>query len=69
MPVLPLVASTIVVRPGSIRPSRSAASIMATPIRSLTEPPGLNISSLREDLALPPSGASRVSCTIGVRPT
>ena len=46
MPVLPLVASTIVVRPGSIRPSFSAASIMATPIRSLTEPPGLYISSL-----------------------
>ncbi len=46
IPVLPLVASTIVVRPGSIRPSASAASIMATPMRSLTEPPGLNISSL-----------------------
>jgi hypothetical protein len=46
MPVLPLVASTIVVRPGSIRPSASAASIIATPMRSLTEPPGLNISSL-----------------------
>ncbi len=46
MPVLPLVASTIVVRPGSIRPSASAASIIATPIRSLTDPPGLNISSL-----------------------
>ena len=46
MPVLPLVASTIVVRPGSIRPSRSAASIIATPMRSLTEPPGLSASSL-----------------------
>ena len=40
-PVLPLVASTIVVRPGSIRPSRSAASIIATPMRSFTLPPGL----------------------------
>ena len=46
MPVLPLVASTIVVRPGSMRPSRSAASIIATPMRSLTLPPGLNASSL-----------------------
>ena len=68
MPVLPLVASTIVVRPGSIRPSRSAASIMATPIRSLTEPPGLSISSFAKTWLCTP-GASRVSCTIGVRPT
>ena len=45
IPVLPLVASTIVVRPGSIRPSASAASIIATPILSLTLPPGLNASS------------------------
>jgi hypothetical protein len=67
MPVLPLVASTIVVRPGSIRPSASAAAIIATPMRSLTEPPGLSISSLAK---IPtPSGAMRVSCTIGVRPT
>ena len=41
MPVLPEVASTMVVRPGSIRPSASAASIMATPMRSLTLPAGL----------------------------
>ena len=68
MPVLPLVASTIVVRPGSIRPSASAASIIATPMRSLTEPPGLNISSLANSWA-GESGSSRVSCTIGVRPT
>jgi hypothetical protein len=46
IPVLPEVASTIVVRPGSIRPSASAASIMATPMRSFTEPPGLKASSL-----------------------
>src|ERR1044071_2638957 len=58
MPVLPLVASTTVVRPGSIRPSFSAASIIATPIRSLTDPPGLNISSLPKT-APPPSGARR----------
>src|SRR3954447_16298269 len=68
MPVLPLVASTIVVRPGSIRPSRSAASTIATPIRSLTDPPGLNISSLPK-IAPPPDGVMRVSWTIGVRPT
>src|SRR5215203_6019524 len=67
MPVLPEVASTIVVRPGSIRPSRSAACTMATPIRSLTEPPGLYISSLANRVA-PASGARRLSCTIGVRP-
>src|SRR5215213_5160578 len=67
MPVFPLVASTIVVRPGSIRPSASAASIIATPMRSLTEPPGLNISSFANSSA--PSGAIRVSWTIGVRPT
>src|SRR4051794_33340433 len=68
MPVFPLVASTIVVRPGSMRPSRSAASIMATPMRSLTEPPGLYISSLPNTSA-PPSGARRANWTIGVRPT
>ncbi len=68
MPVLPLVASTIVVRPGSMRPSASAAATMATPMRSLTEPPGLYISSLAKTCA-PPSGASRLSWTIGVRPT
>ena len=69
MPVLPLVASTIVVRPGSIRPSASAASIMATPIRSFTEPPGLNISSLANSAPRRRRASSRVSCTIGVRPT
>src|SRR3954453_11287258 len=68
IPVLPLVASTIVVRPGSIRPSASAASIIATPMRSLTDPPGLSISSLaNSDPGA--SGASRVNWTIGVRPT
>ena len=41
MPVLPEVDSTIVLRPGSIRPSASAASIIATPMRSFTEPAGL----------------------------
>src|SRR5438132_5404521 len=44
-PVLPDVASTIS-PPGLRRPSRSAASIIATPMRSLTEPPGLKNSAL-----------------------
>ena len=69
MPVLPDVASTIVVRPGSIAPSRSAASSMATPIRSFTEPPGLNASSLPNSSTRESGGSMRVSCTIGVRPT
>ena len=67
MPVLPDVASTIVVRPGSMSPSASAASIIATPMRSLTLPPGLKDSSLPNSRT--PSGASRVSSIIGVRPT
>src|SRR6478672_4401112 len=71
MPVLPDVASTIVVRPGSMRPSASAASIMAIPMRSLTLPPGLKASTLANSST--PSAASagsiRVSWTIGVAPT
>ena len=59
IPVLPLVASTIVVLPGSIRPSRSAASIIATPIRSFTLPPGLNASSLAN------SSTSSSAATLG----
>src|SRR5437588_8548956 len=68
IPVLPLVASTIVVRPGSIRPSRSAASIIDTPIRSLTLPPGLKASSLANS-STSRSPAIRLSASIGVRPT
>jgi hypothetical protein len=41
MPVFPEVGSTIVVVPGSIFASASAAAIIATPIRSLTLPAGL----------------------------
>src|SRR3954447_13340647 len=71
MPVLPDVASTIVVRPGSMRPSASAASIIATPMRSLTLPPGLNDSTLANSSTpgAASSPTSRVSCTIGVPPT
>src|SRR3954468_11330064 len=68
MPVLPDVASTIVVRPGSMRPSASAASIIATPILSFTLPAGLYASSLPISSA-PLSGAGRVRRTIGVPPT
>src|SRR5437763_5471511 len=68
MPVLPLVASTIVVLPGSIRPSASAASIIDTPMRSLTLPPGLNASSFANS-STSSSSVTRVSRTIGVRPT
>src|SRR5687768_69973 len=42
IPVFPLVGSTIVVTPGWMTPSSSARSIIATPMRSLTENPGLN---------------------------
>ena len=71
--MLPLVASTIVVRPGSIRPSASAASIIATPILSLTLPPGLYDSSFANSRApLPGRGrasSASGSSTIGVPPT
>ena len=43
-PVLPEVGSTIV-PPGRSRPSRSAASIIASPMRSLFDPPGFMNSS------------------------
>src|SRR6478672_11577090 len=66
-PVLPEVGSTIV-PPGFSFPSRSACSIIARPIRSLTEPPGLRNSSLARIRACP-GGESRSSLTIGVPPT
>ena len=66
--MLPLVGSTTTERPGLISPASSAASIIATPIRSLTEPPGLKYSSLAQTWAPSPS-ASRSSRTIGVSPT
>src|SRR3954462_12765074 len=66
-PVLPEVGSTIV-PPGRSSPSRSAASIMGRPMRSLIEPPGLRYSSLASTRA-PPGGCSLGSRTIGVPPT
>ena len=51
MPVLPNVGS-ISTEPGPIFPSRSSASIIDTPMRSLTLPIGLKNSSLARMLAL-----------------
>ena len=53
-PVLPAVASTTV-PPGCRRPSRSAASIIARPMRSLIEPPGFCDSSFRNSVHGPVS--------------
>ena len=49
MPVLPEVGSTITLRPGTRRPSASAASIIARPMRSFTDPAGLHRLELAED--------------------
>src|SRR5438552_12023854 len=66
-PVLPLVGSTIV-PPGFSRPRFSASSIIARPIRSFTEPPGLSISSFATRRGRRPLPI-RLSCTRGVLPT
>ena len=67
-PVLPEVGSISTVS-GPIRPSFSAASIMARPMRSLTEPSGLKNSSLPSSSALHPSSPeSLASRTNGVLP-
>jgi hypothetical protein len=65
IPVLPLVGSTMVA-PGLILPSRSAASIMATPIRSLTEASGFRLSSLAKTV---PPRINLFTRTRGVLPT
>src|SRR5512141_631639 len=65
MPVLPEVGSTIV-PPGFSRPSRSAASTIASPIRSLIDPPGLARSDLIHTSASGPN--SRLTRTCGVLP-
>src|SRR5438874_1009526 len=65
-PVLPEVGSTIV-PPGRSFPARSAASIIRTPIRSFTLPPGFSISSLARIVGFTPA----VTCdsrTSGVFP-
>src|SRR6185369_5495781 len=66
MPVFPEVASTTV-PPGFKIPSRSAASIIEMPIRSLTEYPGFKLSILANTCAFT-SLASRLSFTKGVFP-
>src|SRR3954470_4626961 len=66
-PVLPEVGSTIV-PPGLSFPSRSAASIIGSPIRSFTEPPGFRYSSFAS-ICAPPLGLSLSRRTTGVRPT
>src|SRR3954453_17410087 len=53
--------------PGSILPSRSAASIIATPIRSFTDPPGFMYSSFTKTSDSRTS-VRRRRATIGVLP-
>src|SRR5690349_16806667 len=65
-PVLPDVASTIN-PPGLRRPSRSAASIIAMPMRSFTEPPGLKNSALAYTGVRTPC-VTRFSRISGVQP-
>jgi hypothetical protein len=67
MPVFPLVGSRMIVS-GLIRPACSAASIMATPIRSFTLFAGLKNSNLATTSATAPS-VTRRSRTSGVPPT
>ena len=66
VPVLPDVGSTIV-PPGRSLPSRSAASIRRTAMRSLIEPPGLNSSSLATSWDVSPA-PMRVRRMTGVSP-
>ena len=68
IPVLPEVGSTSTV-PGLIRPAVSAAAIIETPIRSLTESNGLKNSHFARISALTPaSRARRWMRTSGVAP-
>src|ERR1700675_2286725 len=67
IPVLPLVGSTTTA-PGLSSPRRSASSIMATAILSLTLPPGLS-DSIFARTAAPPAAGSLLSFTSGVPPT
>ena len=69
MPVLPLVGSTSVDLPGEMRPFFSMASIMETPMRSLTLEIGLKNSSFRRMSALTPASFGRRAMrTSGVSP-
>jgi hypothetical protein len=62
--VLPEVGSTIV-PPGRSFPARSAASIIGSPIRSFTLPPGLSISSFARTVGFTPR-VTECSRTSGV---
>src|SRR6266567_2669188 len=66
-PVFPEVGSTIV-PPGFSTPRRSASSIMRSPIRSLTLPPGLSVSTFARMVGRSPA-VMRWSRTSGVCPT
>ena len=69
MPVLPDVGSISVFLPGAILPEASSASIMATPMRSLTLAIGLKNSSLARRLATTPFSLANLSSrTSGVSP-
>jgi len=70
IPVLLLVKSTMVFRPGAISPRASARSIMFRAMRSFIEPPGLVISSLASTVAWRAAEGSERSDsrTRGVRP-
>ncbi len=59
----------MVLTPGVSLPAFSAASIIATPMRSFTDASGLKNSSLARIAALPPAGcARRLRRTSGVAP-
>src|SRR5262245_20515585 len=64
MPVLPLVASTIVA-PAAILPARSASRIIESAGRSFTLPAGFMSSALAHTVA-PPAGPTRPRRTRGV---
>ncbi len=69
MPVLPEVGSISGVTPGVISPRASSASIIDTPIRSLTDDRGLKNSSFSKTCALGlVAGTTRLSRTSGVWP-
>ena len=64
--MLPALASTMVA-PGSMRPRRSASTIIASAARSFTLPPGAKNSSFASTSACP-AGTTRRRRTSGVRP-
>src|SRR5690349_18859225 len=66
LPVLPLLASTIV-SPGRSSPSRSARSIMYLAIRSFTDPDGLRYSSLTQIPSTCTSGVPPIASKIVLR--